>query len=219
MKERRSMSKKSELLNVIEEYRRQQELFKSKVTEIESRQYLMQEGKEIEIEKIATPFTEVAQNAQNRDLEILNSGIEALEKKWRDNSTGRLTDSNYQIGLANTIKMIEAGAITNQEDFKNIINTYKDDYNALATIENLLGLDHPELAVLIPKDNREYNKKALNDLRNNIGKYIDPYSIRESLTMSLLGIIDFINTRLEDDLTIIPWEEVKKIDYGRITYN
>ena len=213
------MSKKSELLNVIEEYRRQQELFKSKVTEIESRQYLMQEGKEIEIEKIATPFTEVAQNAQNRDLEILNTGIEALEKKWRDNSTGRLTDSNYQIGLANTIKMIEAGAITNQEDFKNIINTYKDDYNALATIENLLGLDHPELAVLIPKDNREYNKKALNDLRNNIGKYIDPYSIRESLTMSLLGIIDFINTRLEDDLTIIPWEEVKKIDYGRITYN
>ena len=203
------MSKKSELLNVIEEYRRQQELFKSKVTEIESRQYLMQEGKEIEIEKIATPFTEVTQNAQNRALEILNSGIEALEKKWRDNSTGRLTDSNYQIGLANTIKMIEAGAITNQEDFKNIINTYKDDYNALATIENLLGLDHPELAVLIPKDNREYNKKALNDLRNNIERYISPFSIRDSLTMNLDGMINFIKTRLKDDLTIIPWEEVK----------
>ena len=203
------MSKKSELLNVIEEYRRQQELFKSKVTEIESRQYLMQEGNEIEIEKIATPFTEVAQNAQNRALEILNSGIEALEKKWRDNSTGRLTDSNYQIGLANTIKMIEAGAITNQEDFKNIINTYKDDYNALATIENLLGLDHPELAVLIPKDNREYNKKALNDLRNNIERYISPFSIRDSLTMNLDGMINFIKTRLKDDLTIIPWEEVK----------
>ncbi|WP_302739471.1 hypothetical protein [uncultured Clostridium sp.] len=203
------MSKKSELLNVIEGYKRQQELFKSKVTEIESRQYLMQEGKEIEIKKIATPFTEVAQNAQNRALEILNSGIEALEKKWRDNSTGRLTDSNYQIGLANTIKMIEAGAITNQEDFKNIINTYKDDYNALATIENLLGLDHPELAVLIPKDNREYNKKALNDLRNNIERYISPFSIRDSLTMNLDGMINFIKTRLKDDLTIIPWEEVK----------
>ena len=83
MKERRSMSKKSELLNVIEGYKRQQELFKSKVTEIESRQYLMQEGKEIEIKKIAGPFKEVAQNAQNRVLEILNSGIEALEKKCR----------------------------------------------------------------------------------------------------------------------------------------
>lgn len=203
------MSKKSELLNVIEGYKRQQELFKSKVNQIESKPYLTQEGKEIEIEKIAGQFKEVAQNAQNRALQILNSGIEALEKKWRDNSVGKLSDSNYQIGLSNTIKMIEAGAITNQEDFKNIINTYKEDYNALATIKSLLGLDHPELAVLIPKDNREYNKKALNDLRNNIGKYIGPYSIRESLTMSLLGIIDFIKTRLKDDLSIIPWEEVK----------
>ena len=31
------MSKKSELLNVIEGYKRQQELFKSKVTQIESK--------------------------------------------------------------------------------------------------------------------------------------------------------------------------------------
>lgn len=74
------MSKKSELLNVIEGYKRQQELFKEKVNEIESRPYLMQEGKEIEIEKIAIPFKEVAQNYQNRALQILNSGIEALEK-------------------------------------------------------------------------------------------------------------------------------------------
>lgn len=205
------MSKKSELLNVIEGYKRQQELFKSKVTEIESKQYLMQEGKEIEIKKIATPFTEVAQNAQNRALEILNSGIESLEKKWRDNSTGKLTDSNYQIGLANTIKMIETGAITNQEDFKNIIEVYKDDYNALATISNLLGTDKDKLGLytLIPKDNREYNKKALNNLRNNIQSYINPYTIKNLLTMNLQGIIDFINTRLKDDLTIIPWEEVQ----------
>lgn len=205
------MSKKSELINIIERYKRQQELFKSKVTEIESRQYLMQEGKEIEIEKIATPFTEVAQNAQNRALEILNSGIEALEKKWRDNSAGKLTDSNYQIGLANTIKMIETGAITNQEDFKNIIEVYKDDYNALATISNLLGTDKDKLVLytLIPKDNREYNKKALNNLRNNIQSYINPYTIKNSLTMNLQGIIDFIKTRLKDDLTIIPWEEVQ----------
>lgn len=209
MKERRSMSKKSELLNVIEGYKRQQELFKSKVTEIESRQYLMQEGKEIEIKKIATPFTEVAQNAQNRALEILNSGIEALEKKWRDNSVGKLSDSNYQIGLSNTIKMIEAGAITNQEDFKNIINTYKEDYNALATIKSLLGVGKPELSILIPNDNREYVKKSLNDLRNNIERYISPFSIRDSLTMNLDGMINFIKTRLKDDLTIIPWEEVK----------
>lgn len=215
------MSKKSELLNVIEGYKRQQELFKEKVNEIESRPYLMQEGKEIEIEKIAIPFKEVAQNYQNRALQILNSGIEALEKKWRDNSAGILLDSNYQIGLTNAMKIIESGAITNQEDFQNIINVYKDDYNALAMLRSL-AVNCEKVygfSVLIPKDNREYNKKSLNDIKNNIQKYISPYSIRESLTMSLLGIIDFINTRLKDDLTIIPWEEVQKTNYGRITYN
>ena len=105
--------------------------------------------------------------------------------------------------------MIEAGAITNQEDFKNIINTYKEDYNALATIKSLLGVGKPELSILIPNDNREYVKKSLNDLRNNIERYISPFSIRDSLTMNLDGMINFIKTRLKDDLTIIPWEEVK----------
>jgi len=107
--------------------------------------------------------------------------------------------------------MIEAGAITNREDFKNIIEVYKDDYNALATIKNLLGTgnDKLELYTLIPKDNREYNKKALNNLRNNIESYINPYTIKDSLTMNLESMIDFINTRLKDDLSIIPWEEVQ----------
>ena len=203
------MSKKSELLNVIEGYKKQQEAFKSKVTEIESRPYLTQEGKEIEIEKIAAPFKEVAQNTQNKALEILNSGVESLEKKWRDNSVGKLSDSNYQIGLANTIKMIETGSITRQEDFQNIINVYKDDYNALAIIKSVLGEDKIGFSLLIPKDNREYNRKSLNDTKNNIERYISSFSIRDSLTMNLDGIINFIKTRLKDDLTIIPWEEVQ----------
>ena len=205
------MSKKRELLNVIEGYKRQQELFKSKVTQIESKPYLTQEGKEMEIEKIATPFKEVAQNTQNRALQILNSGIEALERKWRDNSAGRLLDSNYQIGLTNAMKMIEAGAITSQEDFQNIINVYKDDYNALAMLRSLASKCEKVygFSVSIPKDNREYNRKLLNDTKNNIERYINSFSIRDSLTMNLDGMINFIKTRLKDDLTIIPWEEVK----------
>ena len=103
--------------------------------------------------------------------------------------------------------------VTNASDienhFKNIINTYKEDYNALATIKSLLGVGKPELSILIPNDNREYVKKSLNDLRNNIERYISPFSIRDSLTMNLDGMINFIKTRLKDDLTIIPWEEVK----------
>ena len=205
------MSKKRELLNVIEEYKGKQESFASKVNEILKNGDLTQEGAEKRINELAGPFEVVAQNAHDKAIQILDDGIAALEKKWRDNSTGKLTDSNYQIGLANTIKMIETGAITNREDFKNIIEVYKDDYNALATIRKLLGtdMDKLDLYTLIPEDNREYNKKALNDLRNNIENNISPSNIRNSLTMGLEGMIVFINTRLKDDLSIIPWEEMQ----------
>lgn len=203
------MSDKRGLLSVIENYKGKQESFLNKVNEILKDEGFTPKGREKRINELAGPFEAVAQNSYDRAIRILDHGIEALEKNWRDNSTGKLTDSSYQIGLANTIKMIEAGAITNKEDFKNIINTYKDDYNALATIKNLLGSGHPELAVLIPKDNREYNKKALNNIRNNIESYINPYTIKDSLTMNLQGMIDFINTRLKDDLSIIPWEEMQ----------
>ena len=204
------MSKKSELVNVIKSYKGKQEEFKNKIMEISKAQELTPIGVEKRINELAAPFEAVAQNAHDKAIEILEMGIEALEKKWRDNSTGKLKDSNYQIGLANTIKMIETGAINNREDFKNIIEVYKDDYNALATIKNLLGTgeDKLELYTLIPKDNREYNKKALNNLRNNIEIYVNPFNIKDSLTMNLEGMIVFINTRLKDDLTIIPWEEM-----------
>ena len=205
------MSRKSELLNVIEDYKGKQEAFKNNITEISVSTDFTLEGAEKRINELAAQFEVVAQKAHDKAMDILNSGIEALEKKWRDNSTGKLQDSNYQIGLANTIKMIESGAITNREDFKNIIEVYKDDYNALATIRNLLGTDVDKigLSMLIPKDNREYNKKLLNGLRNNINDYINPYNIKDSLTMALGGTIEFIDTRLKDDFAIIPWEEMQ----------
>ncbi|CUQ45954.1 Uncharacterised protein [Clostridium paraputrificum] len=209
------MSKKSELVNVIESYREKQEVFKNKITEISETKELTPIGKEKRINELAAQFESVAQNAHDKAIQILDSGIEALEKKWGDNSTGKLKDSNYQIGLANTIKMIETGAISDKEDFKNIIEVYKDDYNALATIKNLLGTDKDklELHTLIPKDNRQYNKKALNDLRNNIENNINLFNTKDSLTMALVGMIHFINVRLKDDLSIIPWEEMNDTSF------
>lgn len=205
------MSKKSELLNVIESYKGKQESFKSKVDEIKNNKELTPEGKEKRINHIAAPFETIAQNAHDKAIEILDKAIEGLEEKWRVNSTGKLLDSNYQIGLSNILKMIEAGAITNKQDFKNIIDIYKDDYNALATIRSLLEGDsnNLELLMLIPKDNREYNRKVLSDLRKNIESYINPFNIKHSLSISLGGMIQFIIDRLRDDFTVISWEEVQ----------
>lgn len=204
------MSEKRGLLNVIKNYKGKQESFCNKVNEILKNEASTPKAAEKRVNELSLSFEAVARNLNDRAIRILDRGVEALEKKWRDNSTGKLKDLSYQRGLANTIKMIETGEIANKEDFKKIIEVYKDDYNALETIRNILDTDinKRDLLMLVPKDNREYNKKALNELRDNIERYINPYSIKDSLTINLQGMIDFINTRLKDDLSIIPWEEV-----------
>ena len=141
-------------------------------------------------------------------MNLINGAIEDLQKKWKANSTGRLSDTGYQVGLANTISMIEKGVITDSEDFKNIIEVYKDDYNALATIRTLINSERVDLLTLIPKDNREYIKKSLNDLKNNIDNYISQYQIQNDMNLVFNGMINFIENRLRDDLSIISWEEM-----------
>lgn len=201
------MSKKSELINIIKAYMENQGQLYNKIIEINKTQELTDVGKEQRIKSLETSFQGVAQNAHDKAIGMLDSGIKTLEDKWKANTAGKLLDSNYQIGLANTIKMIETGAITDKEDFKNIIDVYKDDYNALATIRNLCT--NLELAVLIHKDNRDYNRKLLNDLRNNIENSINPFIVKDSVSLSLESMIQFIDTRFKDDFTVIPWEEVQ----------
>ncbi|CUP24593.1 Uncharacterised protein [Clostridium baratii] len=204
------MSKKSELLSLIKGYMNKQTKISDEVTSINKNNELTPEGKEIRINKLVDSFSGTAQNTHDKVIEIIDSAIKGLQDKWKANSAGMLLDSNYQIGLANAIKMIETGAITNLEDFKNIIEVYKDDYNALATISNLVRADRPDLLMSIPVDNREYNLKLLNDLRNNIDNNINAYDVTNDMSLVFSGLIHFIETRFGDDFIVIPWEEVNQ---------
>jgi len=202
------MSKKTELINVFKTYNNKNVDILEKIAAINNSNDFTPAGAEKKINDIISTFQVVATQYHDNAISIIDSGLKALEDKWKANSAGRLSDSNYQIGLANTIKMIEAGAITDPEDFKNIIDVYKDDYNALAMIKNLLKSDDPkyiELAMLIPKDNREYNKKLLNDLRNNVDININPHIIKNNVSMSLESMAQFVTDRLGDNLELIPW--------------
>ncbi|WP_312373043.1 hypothetical protein [Lachnoclostridium sp.] len=113
--------------------------------------------------------------------------------------------------------MIESGAIHDRDDMQNIIETYKDDFNAMATIKNILPKNEQavEFMGLIPDDNREYNKKLLGELRNNVDLYLSPsmtatgmntgYQLlgSSSIAFSMDSMADFVNTRLADDLSLI----------------
>lgn len=62
-----------------------------------------------------------------------------MKTEWRNKSTGRLNDTDYQLGLSNTLKMLEMNAIHSEDDIKNIVDTYKDDYNAMSAIRSLIN--------------------------------------------------------------------------------
>jgi hypothetical protein len=199
------MSRKSELISGMKSYQARQEEFKEKITAISRSLDFTPVGAAQRIEELSKPFEEVAIKSHDKVISIIDNGIKALEDKWRANSAGRLKDSAYQIGLANAIKMIEAGAITDKEDFKNIIEVYKDDYNALSTIRNILGTDtnEIELKMMIPNDSRAYNKKLLNDLRKNVDGYINPLVVKDSISMIMDSLLQFVEDRLNDDLEVI----------------
>lgn len=113
--------------------------------------------------------------------------------------------------------MIEFGAIHDRDDMYNIIETYKDDFNAMATIKNILSKDpqNLEFVGIIPLDNREYNKKLLGDLRSNVELLMNPgmtvmgmktgYPLlgASSVSLSMDRMTDFVNTRFNDDLSLI----------------
>ncbi|MEG2458000.1 MAG: hypothetical protein RSB41_03825 [Bacilli bacterium] len=204
------MSKKSELLSLIKGYMDKQSRISNEVISINRNNELTPGGKEIRINRLVNSFSSTTKNTHDNAIKIIDNAIKSLEDTWRANSTGKLSDSSYQIGLANTIKMIETGAITKLEDFKNIIEIYKKDYNALATIGNLVRTDRLDLLMIIPVDNREYNLKLLNDLRNNIDNNINPYDVISNMSLIFTGIIDFISVRFTDDFIVIPWEEVNQ---------
>lgn len=202
------MSKKSQLLSLIKSYKDSQNNVYESILEVNKNSELTPQGKEKRINEIVEQFTPKVINIHDNVMNLINGAIEDLQKKWKANSSGRLSDTGYQVGLANTISMIEKGVITDSEDFKNIIEVYKDDYNALATIRTLINSERVDLLTLIPKDNREYIKKSLNNLKNNIDNYISQYQIENDMSLIFNGMIDFIENRLRDDLSIISWEEM-----------
>lgn len=202
------MSKRSELVNIFKTYQIEYEQVKDEIKRIrenKSRAY-SDEGIRMMLNDTTNRFSNISIQYRDRAISIIDDGIKMLENKWKENSVGRLNDSSYQIGLANTIKMIETGSISNREDFKNIIDAYKNDYNALAIIKNLLNADGDKLALidLLPSDTREYNKKILRDLKNNINRFINPLNIDDDyVELSLISMREFVENKFDENLEVM----------------
>lgn len=211
------MSKKSELIQLFKEFKDRYSTIQTRIAEVQKSDAYTDIGREQTIGKILEEFQPTVQLYHDKAIAAIDNGLAALQSKWKANSAGRLSDAGYQIGLGNVIKMIETGAIHDRDDMQNIIETYKDDYNAMATIKNILPKSEQaaDFVGLIPVDNREYNKKLLGELRNNIDLHMNPGMAQmglntghplmgaSSTAISMDSMAEFVNSRLSDDLSLI----------------
>lgn len=215
-KERGNMSKKSELIKLFSEFKDRYTSLQSNVSEVKKSSFYTEEGKQQSINKLLEDFQPTIQLYHDKAIAYIDAGLVALLEKWKANSTGKLSDVGYQMGLANTLKIIESDVIHDVEDIKNIVNTYKDDYNAMATIRNLLSKNDRamEFMGVIPDDKRDYNKQLLGQLRNNVDKYInitisngtryyESFLGDSAVLLAMDDFIGFISSRFTDDLSLI----------------
>lgn len=214
------MSKKTELIKVFKDYKGEYESVQTQKVEIEGNIAYTEEGREMARQQLFEKFVPTVQAYHDRAVDIIEKGLEGLTETWRNNSVGRLTDNGYQAGLANVIKMLELGAIQEKDDLQNIVDAYAGDYNALAVIKRIVtkvGIKNmPEILSAFPEDTRDRNKQLLNQLKNNVDRYICVDTLKDSskswntfnqgvmsVSASMDSMAEFVETKLGDNLELL----------------
>lgn len=214
------MSKKTELINLFKEFKNRYETVQAQADEIRKSEAHTEIGREQALKQLLDGFAPTVQLYHDKAVAAIDQGLEGLAERWKKGSTGKLFDAGYQAGLTNVVKMLEMGAVTEKEDVQNIIDTYTGDYSALALIKTVLVNSDKEVlkdcALLIPADNREYNRRLLGQLRDNVDQNINISTLQavskswnsfnQGLIgdpMSIDGMIQFVTDRLGDNLELI----------------
>lgn len=213
------MSKKNELINILSGYKAKYEEVQGQVSAINQNNLYTEQGKEEAVNNLVSGFSGTAQQFHDKAASIIDSALENITGKKSTASANKLTDAGYQMGLSNIIKMLELDVIQTREDMAGIIDIYKDDVNALAIISSLLKKSSHgiEFFDLIPVDNREYSSKLLNQLKENIDKYMNAETLQGStkawngfnqnnsagVLLSLDSMLEFITNRLNDNLEVV----------------
>jgi hypothetical protein len=204
------MNKKTELINLFKEFKNRYETVQVQVAEVQRNVAYTEIGREQAVKQLLDGFAPTVQLYHDKAIAAIDQGLEELAERWKKSSTGKLFDAGYQAGLSNVVKMLEMGAVTEKEDVQNIIDTYMGDYSALALIKAVLIMSEnialKDCALLIPADNREYNRRLLGQLRDNVDQSMRIYNFNQgvsSVSMSLDGMIQFVTDRLGDNLELI----------------
>lgn len=215
-----SANMKKTIVDALQGFKKEYQGAQTKVTAINADPAYTPEGKEQKFAQVNADLDAKAKKYRDAAINAVDAGIQGLKQKWGSGLAQCITDAGYQIGLANTLEAIKSGSITRPEDAQAIIEVYKGNQVALSSLRNAFLKSGREadkdFAALIPADNRDRNIQLLEQLKKNISRYIvaDVRSGKGKawggfnqsnidVVASMDGMSEFVNTSLNDDLSLI----------------
>jgi len=203
------MMKKQKLINLFESVLAVTQQANTEVSTISTNIELSVEGKQVAIDRVRENAAPTLADFKAQALTAIEDVLKAKQSERQENTIGKLSDSGYQAGLANTVKLFEVGAVT-IDTGKELIEYYREDRNALSLIKAILekspsSEDTLSLIDYLPKDTYSHTIKVLNDLYNGVNTKLDASTLIGEGTESYCveGWLEFLNTRLDDAFNII----------------
>lgn len=198
------MSFKSELQSVVTIYQNNLNSAIKQINEMAEGGNYTPQGLENRVREINAEFQATAEIYQERGLQIISQAEEYFKSKNQSNTVNNLRDPGYQAGLTNVLKMIEKGALS-EDDFKDVIAAYKDDALSMKSIRMALGENRNSavFAQYIPLS-REDKLEVFEQLRKNVAKFIRPVSVDNNYAALMsIGWLQEALKNLDDNLQLI----------------
>lgn len=198
------MSKKSDLKAILTKFKKAAELVNEEIKQVKKSDDYTEQGKQKRINELRCKLDDMATELRSESLAIMNYSIGEYKNVVNQRTTDRLKDSGYQLGLANTLRVLELGSGgMSEDDIQVLINSYSNDNIAISSIKGLLSKNEKLVNVSYPVNKIEKNFKLQNQLKSNLDQYINADNEYDGLTGSGMIMDSLLNTvdNMNDDLS------------------
>lgn len=197
------MSYKSELQSVIKMYKRNLEGTIQQINQARDSGSYTPQGLSSFVESINETFSSTADQNRESALKIIRKAEDAFKSENQRIVVGNLNDGGFQMGLLNAVNALKHNEVS-EEDFKCIVEAFKEDSFAINRIKEALkeSKNGAAYAGMLPYT-YEDQIKLFGKLKTNTVKYIRPVTVgnNSGAQMGIQWLLDSIET-LRDDLLL-----------------
>ena len=212
------MSRKSELIAIFNKIDDTAKRAFNRSYKVEHDGMYSPEGIKQELNRLTKLYSEQIQTMRQQAMDSIDTGLQGLESKWKEEVLKNIQNAGYQAGLTNFMHILQTGAIKDKTDIRNAVTVYEGDHNAIAAIRHLLITStiptYQEIALELPEDTRGKNRELLQRLKSNVDTQINDLGVFQlihgngrtyeetALYLTLEGFRSFVNDRLNDDMEL-----------------